>query len=261
MTNSSSQCPDANNDRAVAVTALRSMLADISGSQSNKPATLKARPCPSGGLLEPYMDAAINASALDTWTEFDRTAGSTRNVSDLGREESSAGQVTAARGNKESYKQLRRQRTIETGGGSGFRRRKKARSTIPEPHRTNIGTELGFLPTADGALNAAMDYDKTALAPTTVVNPADGGGGEAVTAGPQTDEHKRSGQSGRRGVLRAQSALGDNGHAANQQHNVAAQLSFFLQCNGESDTANWRCSESAELRLLSVIPNRDPFVR
>ncbi|EDS41297.1 conserved hypothetical protein [Culex quinquefasciatus] len=63
------------------------------------------------------------------------------------------------------------------------------------------------------------------------------------------------------GVLRAQSALGDNGHAANQQHNVAAQLSFFLQCNGESDTANWRCSESAELRLLSVIPNRDPFVR
>ncbi|EDS30094.1 conserved hypothetical protein [Culex quinquefasciatus] len=114
-----------------------------------------------------------------------------------------------------------------------------------------------------------------ALAPTTVVNPADGGGGEAVTAGPQTDEHKRSGQSGRRGgeseqadgfgpvagVLRAQSALGDNGHAVNQQHNVAAQLSFFLQCNGESDTANWRCSESAELRLLSVIPNRDPFVR
>lgn len=38
MTNSSSQCPDANNDRAVAVTALRSMLADISGSQSKKPA-------------------------------------------------------------------------------------------------------------------------------------------------------------------------------------------------------------------------------
>ncbi|KAL1388287.1 hypothetical protein pipiens_010971 [Culex pipiens pipiens] len=37
--------------------------------------------------------------------------------------------------------------------------------------------------------------------------------------------------------------------------------SFFLQYNGESDTANWSCSESAELRLLSAIPNRDPFVR
>ncbi|EDS38979.1 conserved hypothetical protein [Culex quinquefasciatus] len=36
-----------------------------------------------------------------------------------------------------------------------------SKSTIPEPHRTNIGTELRFLPTAGGALNAAMDYDKT----------------------------------------------------------------------------------------------------
>lgn len=38
-------------------------------------------------------------------------------------------------------------------------------------------------------------------------------------------------------------------------------LGFFLQCNGESDSTNWSCFASAELRLLSVIPGRDPFVR
>lgn len=38
-------------------------------------------------------------------------------------------------------------------------------------------------------------------------------------------------------------------------------LGFFLQCNGESDSSNWSCFASAELRLLSVLPGRDPFVR
>lgn len=38
-------------------------------------------------------------------------------------------------------------------------------------------------------------------------------------------------------------------------------LGFFLQCNGESDSSNWSCFASAELRLLSVIPGREPFVR
>lgn len=38
-------------------------------------------------------------------------------------------------------------------------------------------------------------------------------------------------------------------------------LGFFLQCNGESDSANWSCSAQAELRLLSAIPGKEPFVR
>uniref|UniRef100_A0A182QCW3 Ubiquitin carboxyl-terminal hydrolase 7 n=1 Tax=Anopheles farauti TaxID=69004 RepID=A0A182QCW3_9DIPT len=38
-------------------------------------------------------------------------------------------------------------------------------------------------------------------------------------------------------------------------------LGFFLQCNGESTSNNWNCSATAELRLMKVDPNADPFIR
>lgn len=38
-------------------------------------------------------------------------------------------------------------------------------------------------------------------------------------------------------------------------------LGFFLQCNGESDSPNWSCNATAELRLLSHVPGINDTVR
>lgn len=38
-------------------------------------------------------------------------------------------------------------------------------------------------------------------------------------------------------------------------------LGFFLQCNGESESINWSCNASAELRLLSQQPGIPPMTR
>lgn len=38
-------------------------------------------------------------------------------------------------------------------------------------------------------------------------------------------------------------------------------LGFFLQCNGESESSSWSCFANAELRLLSVRPEIQPFCR
>ena len=38
-------------------------------------------------------------------------------------------------------------------------------------------------------------------------------------------------------------------------------LGFFLQCNGESDSASWSCNAMADLRLLSVKEGQEPFSR
>lgn len=38
-------------------------------------------------------------------------------------------------------------------------------------------------------------------------------------------------------------------------------LGFFLQCNGESDSTSWSCIATAELRLLSTTPGKEPFAR
>ncbi|VVC96838.1 unnamed protein product [Leptidea sinapis] len=38
-------------------------------------------------------------------------------------------------------------------------------------------------------------------------------------------------------------------------------LGFFLQCNGESESANWSCYAMAELRLISHKPETEPFHR
>lgn len=141
-----------------------------------------------------------------------------------------------------------------------------------------------------------MDYDKTveamdtqddneldppnvqALAPATVVNPANGGGGGAVTAGPEQmnmddqdnlDDEVRSEATFSFKVENlsklTDSVLSPAYYVRNLPWKIMAMrrtndttsppskgLGFFLQCNGESDTANWSCSASAELRLLST---------
>lgn len=38
-------------------------------------------------------------------------------------------------------------------------------------------------------------------------------------------------------------------------------LGFFLQCNGESESASWSCNAVAELRLLSVKEGQENFAR
>lgn len=38
-------------------------------------------------------------------------------------------------------------------------------------------------------------------------------------------------------------------------------LGFFLQCNGESDSPNWSCNATAELRLLSQTPGIQDMTR
>lgn len=38
-------------------------------------------------------------------------------------------------------------------------------------------------------------------------------------------------------------------------------LGFFLQCNGESESSSWSCFANAELRLLSVRSDIEPFCR
>merc|ERR1719259_251050 len=38
-------------------------------------------------------------------------------------------------------------------------------------------------------------------------------------------------------------------------------LGFFLQCNGDSDSASWSCNAMAELRLISVKPGQENFSR
>lgn len=38
-------------------------------------------------------------------------------------------------------------------------------------------------------------------------------------------------------------------------------LGFFLQCNGESESSSWSCYAMADLKLLSVRPDVDPFSR
>lgn len=38
-------------------------------------------------------------------------------------------------------------------------------------------------------------------------------------------------------------------------------LGFFLQCNGDSDSASWSCNAVAELRLLPVKENTEMFSR
>lgn len=38
-------------------------------------------------------------------------------------------------------------------------------------------------------------------------------------------------------------------------------LGFFLQCNGDSESASWSCNAIAELRLYSFKANTEPFVR
>lgn len=165
------------------------------------------------------------------------------------------------------------------------------------------GLELGFLPTADGGLNAAMDFDKPVEAmdtqddneidppnaqinpPTVGNNPANGGGGGAT--GPEQmsmddqdnlDDEVRSEATFSFKVENLSrfndSILSPPYFVRNLPWKIMAMkrnnegttpaskgLGFFLQCNGESDSSNWSCFASAELRLLSVIPGRDPFVR
>lgn len=38
-------------------------------------------------------------------------------------------------------------------------------------------------------------------------------------------------------------------------------MGFFLQCNAESESSSWSCNAKAELRLLSVKPEQESFVR
>ncbi|KAL7638741.1 UNVERIFIED_CONTAM: hypothetical protein RMT77_010274 [Armadillidium vulgare] len=46
-----------------------------------------------------------------------------------------------------------------------------------------------------------------------------------------------------------------------QDRQPQRSLGFFLQCNGESESASWSCNASAELRLLSIKENQEPFSR
>ncbi|CAH0563456.1 unnamed protein product [Brassicogethes aeneus] len=50
-----------------------------------------------------------------------------------------------------------------------------------------------------------------------------------------------------------------NGHT--QDRSAQRSLGFFLQCNGESESSSWSCYAVAELRLLSVRPDIEPFSR
>ncbi|CAL4068553.1 unnamed protein product, partial [Meganyctiphanes norvegica] len=38
-------------------------------------------------------------------------------------------------------------------------------------------------------------------------------------------------------------------------------LGFFLQCNGDTESTSWSCNANAELRLLSVVKDKKPFIR
>ncbi|XP_044253293.1 ubiquitin carboxyl-terminal hydrolase 7 isoform X1 [Tribolium madens] len=46
-----------------------------------------------------------------------------------------------------------------------------------------------------------------------------------------------------------------------QDRTAQRSLGFFLQCNGESESSSWSCYAVAELRLLSVRPDVEPFSR
>ncbi|XP_076047681.1 ubiquitin-specific protease 7 isoform X2 [Oratosquilla oratoria] len=46
-----------------------------------------------------------------------------------------------------------------------------------------------------------------------------------------------------------------------QDRQPQRSLGFFLQCNGESESASWSCNAVAELRLLSVREGQEPFLR
>jgi ubiquitin carboxyl-terminal hydrolase 7 len=46
-----------------------------------------------------------------------------------------------------------------------------------------------------------------------------------------------------------------------QDRTAQRSLGFFLQCNGESESSSWSCYAVAELRMLSVRPDVEPFSR
>ena len=46
-----------------------------------------------------------------------------------------------------------------------------------------------------------------------------------------------------------------------QDRQPQRSLGFFLQCNGESESASWSCNATADLRLLSVKENQEAFSR
>ena len=47
----------------------------------------------------------------------------------------------------------------------------------------------------------------------------------------------------------------------NPRTGQSKSMGYFLQCNGESEASSWSCQAQAELKVLSVVPGKEPFSR